>query len=368
MKFCCEKALLLSGVTTASRAVAAKSSIPALEGILLEAGADGLRLTGFNLELGIFVGTEAEVTEPGSVVLNARLLGELLRRLPDEMVYVEETDSAVTVRCGRSEFHLIGMPAAEFPELPQVDDRYSVTLEERALRDMIEGVLFSASTNEARPIHTGALFDREGDCLTLVAVDGYRLALRRIRGLPAGEDASFVIPGASLDHVGKIAGDREDPVTVSVGTKHAMFTIGETVLITRRLEGEFLDYKKAVPRQNGTVFQADVRTLRESVERVSLLISEKMKSPVRCVFGDGSVTMNVVTALGSAADECPIDGDGKGIEIGFNNRYLIDALRHVPAETVRLELNSGVSPCLLLPTEGEEDFLYMVLPVRLRAD
>ena len=368
MKFCCEKALLLNGVNTAARAVAAKSSVPALEGILLEAGAEGLRMTGFNLELGIYEDTEAEVTESGAVVLNARLLGELLRRLPDETVIVETEEEAVRIRCGRSEFNLLGIPADEFPELPQVDDRYSVALEERTLREMIEGTLFAASTNEARPIYTGALFDLEGDRLTLVAVDGYRLALRRVSGLPESSPTSFVIPGSALDHVGKILQDREDLVTVTVGAKHAMFVMGGAVLITRRLEGEFLDYKKVVPKEQPIRFKVDVQQLRESVERVSLIINEKMKSPIRCVFGTGIVSLSAATALGTAADQCAIDGDGKDTEIGFNNRYLIDALRHSPASRVQVELASGIAPCLMTPEDGGDWFLYMVLPVRLRAE
>ncbi len=165
----------------------------------------------------------------------------------------------------------------------------------------------------------------------------------------------------------KIASDNEKMVTITIGNRHIMFSFGSTVLISRRLEGEFLDYKKAIPRSNPITVYGDCRQLLSSIERVSLIINDKMKSPLRCVFDSDSLKISTVTAIGSAADECPMQGDGQGLEIGFNNRYLIDALRYAPAERVRIEMNTGVSPCIILPEDGGDQFLYMVLPVRLKA-
>jgi DNA polymerase-3 subunit beta len=366
MKFSCEKAILQAAVNTAARAVSTKSSIPALEGILVEAG-EVLRLTGYNLETGIRTEAEAEVSEAGSVVLNARLFSELVRRLPDDMVVFRSEGDNMHIKCGMSEFNLAGTAADEFPELPLVDDKKSIVIEERLLKALIGETLFAVSTNESRPIHTGSLFEAEDGRLTVVSVDGYRLALRREAAVTNGEGISFVVPGQALSEVEKIASDEEKMVTITIGNRHIMFSFGTTVLISRRLEGEFLDYKKAIPRSNPITVYGDCRQLLSSIERVSLIINEKMKSPLRCVFDLDSLKISTVTAIGSAADECPIQGDGQGLEIGFNNRYLIDALRYAPADRVRIEMNTGVSPCIILPEDGGDQFLYMVLPVRLKA-
>ena len=155
---------------------------------------------------------------------------------------------------------------------------------------------------------------------------------------------------------------------ITLGQRHILFEVGETELICRRLEGEFLDYKNAIPRRNPINLVLDTKTMLQSLERVSVVISEKLKSPVRCLFEDNKVTMSAKTASGDAKDVCRIAGDGQGLEIGFNNRYLMDALRYAPADTVKMELNTGISPAIIVPVDGEENFLYMVLPVRLKAN
>ena len=342
MKFSCEKALLSTAVTVASRAVAVKSSIPAMEGILIETK-DGLRLTGYNLETGIQVSVPAEVTEPGSLVLSARLFGEIVRKMPDDVVVFSSQGYMVNIKCGMSEFNILGTDPEEFPELPTVDQQNALTMGQPVLRAMIGQTLFAVSDNESRPIHTGSLFEVDDTGLTIVSVDGYRLALRH-EGVAEkrGADAfSFVVPGSALSEVEKICSG-EESVTITQGARHIMFQTGDTVLVSR--------------------------ALLSSIERVSLIISEKLKSPLRCIFGDGVVDITTKTAIGDAADQCPISGDGQGLEIGFNNKYLMDALKAAPAEKLRLEFTSGVAPCVILPAEGEENFIYMVLPVRLKAN
>ena len=350
MKFSCEKALLTAAVSIASRAVAAKSSIPAMEGILIEADTR-LRLTGYNLETGIQATVPAEIKQPGSLVLST------------------SKDYMVNIKCGMSEFNILGTDPEEFPELPTVDQQNSITLEQSALRSMIAQTLFAVSDNESRPVHTGSLFEVDHNDLTVVSVDGFRLALRREKAdkIEGSEQFSFVVPGPALSEVEKICSG-EGPVTVNQGARHILFQAGDTVLVCRRLEGEFLSYRNAIPRNNPIQIQCDTRAILSSIERVSLIISEKLKSPLRCVFGDGMVDITTKTAIGDAADQCPIDGDGQGLEIGFNNKYLMDALKAAPADKLRLEFSSSVAPCVILPAEGEETFVYMVLPVRLKAN
>ena len=368
VKFSCEKALLQQAVSTVSRAVATKSSIPALEGILLECE-DVLRLSGYNLQTGIRTTLDGDISEKGRIVLNARLFGEMIRRLPDDMV-VFDADGKFNVHltCGDASFELPGLSADDYPELPEVDDQFSVTLEQRTLKAMIQQTSFAVSVNETRPIHTGALFEINDRGLTMVAVDGFRLALRRepLEHIDGGA-CRFVAPGSALNEVEKICADTDDMITVTQGKRHLLFEAGNTQLICRRLEGEFLDYKNAIPINNPISIEVDNKTMLESLDRVSVVISEKLKSPVRCVFSDDRVYMSARTGNGEAKDICPVRGDGQSLEIGFNNRYLMDALRYAPADTVTMQLNTGISPCIIVPTDGSDNFLYMVLPVRLKA-
>ena len=368
MKFSCEKALLSSAVTVASRAVAAKSSIPAMEGILIEAGAQ-LKLTGYNLETGIQATVPAEIKEGGSLVLSARLLGEACRKMPDDVVVFSSQGYSVNIKCGMYEINILGTDAEEFPELPSVDQQNSLVLSQPVLRSMIAQTLFAVSDNESRPIHTGSLFDVEGSRLTVVSVDGYRLALRRedVEEKTGAEALAFVVPGSALNEVEKICSG-EEKVTIIQGARHILFQTGDILLVCRRLEGEFLPYKNAIPRNNTIPVEVEAKALLSSIDRVSLIISEKLKSPLRCLFGDGVVDITTKTALGDTADRCPISGNGGGLEIGFNNKYLMDALKAAPADKLRMEFTSGVAPCVILPAEGEEKFIYMVLPVRLKAN
>ncbi len=368
MKFSCEKALLSAAVSVTSRAVAVKSSIAAMEGILVEAG-DVLKLTGYNLETGIQATVPAEIREKGSLVLSARLFGEIVRKMPDDVVVFSSNGYMVNIKCGMSEFNILGTDAEEFPELPSVEAQSHFCLGQATMRSMISQTLFAVSDNESRPVHTGSLFEVENGQLTVVSVDGYRLALRRepLTQIVGIDKFHFVVPGAALSEIEKICSGEEE-VTITEGLRHIMFQTGEVMLVCRRLEGEFLPYKNAIPRNNPIAVECDTRELLRCLERVSLIISEKLKSPLRCHFKDGMVDITTKTAIGDAADQCPIVGDGHDLEIGFNNKYLMDALKNAPADRLRLEFNSGVAPCVILPTEGEENFIYMVLPVRLKAN
>ncbi len=369
LKFHCEKALLQAAVSTASRAVSAKSSIAALEGLLLETGEGTLSVTGYNLETGIQTRVDAEIGEEGALVLPARLFGDIVRRLPDDMVSVSVSKLMVNIRCGQSEFNLIGIDPEEFPELPVIDRQHAFSIPEGTLRAMLAETLFAVSDNESRPIHTGALFEVTGTHLRIVAVDGFRLALRQ-EPLQESEGVfSFVAPGPALSELEKIARDsQEDAASITMGAKHIIFELGRTRLISRRLEGEFLAWEKAVPRDNPIRVLAETKALLASVERVSLIISERLKSPLRCRVSDGEMFLTSRTPTGDAFDVCLIEGNGQELEIGFNNRYMIDALRAAPAEKICLELSTAISPCVISPAEGEEHFLYMVLPVRLRTE
>ena len=368
LKFSCEKALLQAAISTAGRAVAAKSSIPALEGLLLE-GSRELTLSGYNTQTGIRTSFEAQIREEGRIVLNARLFGDIIRRMPDDIiVFSADEKYMVHLSCGDASFDILGLSADDYPELPEVDDEYSVTLPQKTLKAMIGQTAFAVSTNESRPVHTGSLFEIDDTGLTMVSVDGFRLALRHepLEKIDGGA-FRFVAPGSALKEVENICGDTDEMITVTRGKRHLLFSAGETQLICRRLEGEFLDYKNAIPRNNPICVEVANSALLQSLDRISVVISEKLKSPVRCVFEEDRVLLSARTGNGEAKDICPTKGDGNGLEIGFNNRYLMEALRYAPADSVRLELNTNISPCVSTPVDGSDNVLYMVLPVRLKA-
>lgn len=369
MKFTCEKHLLQTAVATALRAVSGKSPIPALEGILLEAGTT-VRVTGYDLKKGIYTQFDADVTEAGAIVISARLFADIIRSLPDDIVSISCDDSArIAISCGETDFSIMGILADDYPELPTVDQQNAIVLPENLLRTMIGQTIFAVSDSESRPIYTGALFEIEDNQLTVVAVDGYRLALRK-ETIEGGDQTacSFVVPGNSLSEVEKICADREDLVRIVVGSKHISFAIGDTVLISRRLEGEFLNYKNSIPSSFSTQVIGEKVAILKAVERVSLIIDDKTKNPLRTVFQDQELRFHCTTALGRAEDRCPIEGSGNGLEVGFNNRYLLDALKAAPSEKLKICVNHSNSPCIFLPGDDSDNFTYMVLPVRLKAE
>ena len=358
LQFSCEKTLLQSAVNTASRTVAAKSSIPALEGLLLE-GDEQLTVSGYNMQTGIRTSFDADIREGGRIVLNARLFGEIIRKMPDDVIVFSADDKLlVRLSCGDASFEIPGLSAEDYPDLPEVDDEYSVAIQQRTLKAMINQTSFAVSTNESRPVYMGTLFEIAHNELTMVSVDGYRLALRREPVEGYGDDCSFIVPGTALSDLERLCGDSDERVKMSVGS---------TVILSRRLEGDFLNYKKAIPES----FRITVKTARtdllDVVERVSLIVDSKNNAPLRLTFRKDAIDFVCTTPLGKAADSCPCEGDGGDLEIGFNDHYLSDALKAAPADELNVCLNTGSSPCIFVPADGSDNFVYMVLPVRLRA-
>ena len=369
MKFSCEKYILQQAISTAARCAASKSPIPALEGLLVEAGQE-VRVTGYDLKKGIYTKFSADVAEAGSIVLNARLFGEIVRNLPDGIVTVAvENGFQTTITCEASAFSIMGTDSGEYPELPSVERQSGISIPQNVLSKMIHQTIFAVSDNESRPVYTGSLFEVKDNNLIVVAVDGYRLAMRKESVEAADvEECSFIVPGSALNDVEKLCAEKDEKVSITVGAKHISFVIDDTVLITRRLEGEFLNYSKSVPNEFGIIVEADREDLMRSVSRVSLIIDEKTKNPIRLSVTSGRLLLHCVTGIGSGGDECVIKNiAGDSIVIGFNNRYLLDALKAAPTDNVRIGFNSPSAPCVVLPADGSDNFAYMILPVRIRS-
>ncbi len=366
MRFTCEKNMLVTGLNITSRTVAQKSSLSVIEGILCKAG-DGLNLTGYNMETAISYQIDAEVTDSGSCILPSRLFGDIIRRLPEGPVtVVVDENYKVSIRAGYASFTISAESAEDYPELPDVGSGKSVVLPQSALKELISGTIFAVSENQGRPIHTGVKFEVEEDAISAIAVDGFRLARRTYHtDCAAGQGMSFVVPAQGLKEVEKILQDSDEDAVFTLGDKHILYQLGNATLICRLLDGEFLNWRKVVPTNCPVKLTANVGDLSASIERVGLIVSEKYKSPVRCVFGSHVLHLRTNTTIGAAEDQCAIAGDGKELEIGFNVRYLADALRAIPSEEVVLELTNGLSPIVLTPAEDKYDYSYMVLPVRI---
>ncbi len=367
MRFTCEKSMLVQGLNIAGRTVAQKSSLSVIEGILCRAG-HGLSLTGYNMETAITYEIEAEVTDPGDCILPAKLFGDIIRRLPEGPVtVVVDENYKVSIRSGYASFNISAESAEDYPELPDVNAGRAIHIPQNKLKELIGGTIFAVSENQGRPIHTGVKFEVTDSSITTIAVDGFRLARRTYHPEEStGRELSFVVPAAGLKEVEKILTDSDDNAAFTLGTKHILFQIGAATLVCRLLEGEFLDWRKVVPTGCPIRLVASVSDLSSSVDRVGLIVSEKYKSPVRCLFSHQELTMRTTTTIGAAEDRCAIAGDGKELEIGFNVRYLADALRAIPSEEVTMELTNGLSPIVLTPVDDKYDFAYMVLPVRIK--
>jgi len=367
MRFTCEKSQLVQGLNIAGRTVAQKSSLSVIEGILCRAG-QGLSLTGYNMETAITYTVEADVADPGDCILPAKLFGDIVRRLPEGPVTVVVDDNyKVSIRAGFASFTISAECAEDYPELPDVNSGRPIQIPQKNLKELISGTIFAVSENQGRPIHTGVKFEVTNDSVSAIAVDGFRLARRTWHPEePTGRELSFVVPAAGLKEVEKILTDSEENAAFTLGPKHILVEIGSATLVCRLLEGEFLDWRRVVPQNCPVKLVAHVGDLASSVERVGLIVSEKYKSPVRCVFSNQVLLMKTATTIGAAEDRCAIAGDGKELEIGFNVRYLADALRVIPSEEVTMELTNGLSPIVLTPVDDKADYAYMILPVRIK--
>lgn len=368
IQFNCSKDKLISAISITSRTVAQKSNIAALEGIHVNAGAV-LSLTGYNMETGITVTMDADVTEMGTAILPAKLLGDIVRKMPDDRISISIDDGyRVKITSGISNISIMAESSDDYPVLPDVEYGKAIYVPQNVLKDMIGGTIFSVAENSPRPIQTGCKFEIDPENITMVAVDGYRLAMRREKiDNPDGRSLSFVVPAVALREVEKILEDSDENCSFTLGTRHIMFQIGNATLVCRLLDGEFIDWKRVLPTDNPIRVCVNVKNALSSLDRVSLIVSEKYKSPVRFTVGSDVMVLRTSNALGNAYDECIIAGDGKDMEIGFNCKYMMDAVKAVISDEFMLELKTSLSPAVIRPVEGDK-YTYMVLPVRLKAE
>ena len=369
MNFVCDKSTLSNAIDGVSKAVTMRSSVPVLEGILLKADGFQLTLTGYDLEMGITKTIEANVRENGEIVLNAKLLSDMIHRMPvgDVDISVEE-NGKTRIRGGVAEFEIQSMSASDFPELPNaIADQHTLMLKAGMMREIIDHTLYAVSQDDKKPAHTGELFEIAPDKLTVVALDGYRLAIVE-RPVIATKEIRIIIPAKTMNEVKRLlpSDDNED-VYLFANRRYVVFKTNGYTILSRLIEGEFLNYRNVIPSSSRTQVEVECRDFMDTIERASLIITERLKNPLRVMFDDNRVTVRCQTNLGRVVDEFVAKTKGESVEIGFNNRYLMDALRYADTEKVRFEISGPLSPVKVLPVNGE-DFIYLVLPVRFKND
>jgi DNA polymerase-3 subunit beta len=366
MKFVCNKNELSEAVTNVSRAVSQKSTIPALEGIKVKISDGTVELTGYNLEMGIRTTISASTEGNGEFVVNARLFSEFTRRMSGDDITLDIDESlVVNMSCSATECSFSGMSATEFPELPIVDRNRSFSVKQNILKSMINMTSYAASINENKPVLTGELFDIEDGSFNMVAIDGFRLAIR-CEKTESSEKYHFVVPKKALLEVSTlIKDDAEKECVIFTNDRHIIFKIGSVFVISRLLEGAFHNYKLSIPADFKTEAVISKRDFSTCLERCSLLIDDKNKSPIRCEVGDGIVKISCRTGIGKINDAIPADISGEAVTIGFNNKLILEALRAAEGDKVRIRFNGAMKVIEILPLEGES-FIFLIMPIQLK--
>ncbi|MBE7030191.1 MAG: DNA polymerase III subunit beta [Ruminococcaceae bacterium] len=368
MKFTCEKDVLAQSLSIVAKAANPASAVEILKGVKIDATENTIRLTGSDLELFIESTFDADVKETGSLVLDARIFSDIVKRMPDGKIEFSSDDTGVvTIREKKVKFTLLALSAEGYPKMNKIEGGRELKLYSRDLKSIIKDTLFAISTNENKPILTGSKFEVEGSTLTVISVDGYRLAIRR-QVIPEikGDGMEFVVPGKVLSELLKILKDDETIIDIVIEENNVMFRYDHYTIITRLLEGEFIDYKKIIPVDRQTTLTVDVKKVTESIERAAVMVSyDNPDIPIILNIADSSILVSCQTKRGDFNDAVEVGMEGANLRIGLASKLLLDALHAVEVPTAILEFNSSLSPCVIKPVEGNA-FLYMVLPIRLK--
>lgn len=366
MQFTCDKISISNAVAVVSKATASKSTVKALEGVYMSLSGDKLYIKGYDLDLGIETSVRVNGEEDGRIVLNARLLTEIIRKMPEgDITFKAEEDLLCLIKCGEIEYTIVGINAENYPTVPEMNDYENLTLTHPLLKSMITQTVFAASNDANKPVLNGAKFDINEGILTVIALDGFRLAIRKEKTDARGV-YSFIVPTRTLVEISKLLTDKDDDfVTMNIGKKHIFFKIGDYTIFSRLIEGEFIDHRNIIAAESSTQVKISVRNFIDSLERASLLINENTVNPVRCRMSEGKLSVSCITPLGKINDTIPVKVSGNPIEIGFNNRYLLDALKASDSDEVILKIAGPLSPMKVVPLEGDE-FLFLILPMRLQ--
>lgn len=368
MKFRVERAAFLDAVLKMQKTVGVKSSMPVLEGILLSAEKGLLTLSSYNLEMGMKKEIYASCEEEGDIVINARLLADILRKLRGIDVEIECDERLVChIRSGEAVFDIMGMEANDFPEMPSLTDGENLKIHGEDFCKMVKGTIFAVSQIEGtRPILTGINISVKKGVLQFVAIDGYRLAIRR-KKINIDNEIEFIVSGKALSEVVKLIDETDEEIEIKVGKRLILFKIAGYVFISRLLEGEFVNFEKIIPTECKQSTVIDCGEIVDCVERVSLLINDTFSTPIRFAFSKEELILSCATALGRAKEKMNILLDGDDFEMGLNSRYLLEALKACENGKILFKFNGSNAGVTITPAdEKDEDMLYLIMPMRLK--
>lgn len=374
MKIICEKEKLLKGINAVVRGVPTRTTMPILEGILLQTNNNELKLTTYDLELGIEYNMECDVKEEGNTVVNAIMFSEIIRKLPDTDISIElNNNNLLVIECEGSLYKLSTMNPDEFPELPKIVVENSIETDQTILKSMIRKTIFAVSSEENRPIFTGCLFEVINNSLNVVAIDGFRMGWVSNYLSSASSNFKAVIPGKTLNEVNKIILDSFDYIKIGVSKNQAIFEMENCKIVTRLLDGEFLNYASVIPNNWDTRIRINKNILQNCFERVSLIssssIEKEKKYPVKISIEVGKVTISCTNQTGDAKEEIYTETEGKDLEIGVNPKYFLDALKAIDDEEIFISFGTNISPCVIKPIdETARNYTYMILPIRMKED
>lgn len=363
MKLKCLKANLLNGVQTVSKAVPNKTTMSILECILVDATSGIIKLTANDMELGIETTVEGDILEKGIIALDAKIFLEIVRKLPEGEILIHTDDSYKTsITCGKSKFNIIGKSGEDFSYLPEIEKDNQLIISQFTLKEVVRQTIFSISDNDNNKLMTGELFDINGDELKVVSLDGHRISIRKIQLKDSYEPRKVVVPGKTLNEVSKILpGDAQSDVIISFTPKHIVFEFDNTVVVSRLIEGEYFKIDQMLSSDYETKVKINKKEFLNCIDRATLLVKEGDKKPIIINITDGSMELRINSVLGSMNEDIDIEKSGKDLMIGFNPKFLIDALRVIEDEEVELYMVNPKAPCFIKNTE--ESYIYLILPV-----
>lgn len=368
MKFTANREEFLEAVLKLLKVVGSKSTMPVLEGILLSAEQGKVTLVAYNLEMGMRKEIYCNCEKEGDIVIKAKLLSDILRRLGGSQVEISADEKLMcNIKSDETEFDIMGMAAGDFPEMPSVADGTNIKIDSHTLCDMVRGTIFAVSQIEgSRPIYTGINISVENGVIQFVAIDGYRLAIRKEK-TNIEKNVNFVVPGRAIGEVFKLAEEKDEDVNIIIGARLISFNIDGYVFIARLFDGEFVDYKKVLPQDYKQSVLMNKNELINSVERVSLLINDAFSTPLRLLLDEKEGTLSCATSIGRAKETIKINLSGAPFEIGLNSRYLTEALRACDDGNIIIKFNGPNAAVTICPEEEtNENFLYLIMPLRLK--
>ncbi|MDO4608576.1 MAG: DNA polymerase III subunit beta [Clostridia bacterium] len=368
MKIRVERSLLLDAVLKMQKTVGSKSSMPVLEGILFSAEKGLLTLSSYNLEMGMKKEIYASCEEEGDIVINARLLADILRKLRGLDVIIESDERLVChIKSGEASFDIMGMQASDYPEMPSLVEGENLIINGESFCEMVKGTIFAVSQIEGtRPILTGINISVKDGILQFVAIDGFRLAIRRQK-INIENNIEFIVSGKALNEVVKLIDENSENIEIKVGKRLILFKISGYVFIARLLEGEFVNFEKIIPNEYNQKTTLNCSEMIDSVERVSLLINDNFSTPIRCAFSTEELIISCSTALGRAKEKMSIELFGENFEMGLNSRYLLEALKASETEKINFKFNGANAGVTITPADEENnEMLYLIMPMRLK--